>query len=239
VSYAGEGVARGPASQFPEQGAKLGVREVQKQATREKVVEAARSLFEEIGYEETTIRMVAERAGVSVGSVFTTFESKVDIFNYILFEKFEALFSELQRISPYLKGSACHRIASLMSIAYGVECRQLDLMISHLAASHGWPRRIEDEHNKRRARLVGLFRDILDQGVATGEVRDEVDLDQFIDILLSIYTRNYRRAYYEKLTPEELSALAEKQCAVLFHGVTTGGYAATPERADSVRAAGG
>jgi AcrR family transcriptional regulator len=201
----------------------VGVREVQKQATREKVVEAARSLFEEIGYEETTIRMVAERAGVSVGSVFTTFESKVDIFNYILFEKFETLFSELQRISPYLKGSACHRIASLMSIAYGVECRQLDLMISHLAASHGWPRRIEDEHNKRRARLIGLFRDVLDQGVASGEIRLDVDLDQFIDILLAVYQRNYRRAYYEKLTPEELSALAEHQVSVMFTGVAVRG----------------
>ncbi len=214
----------------------MGVREVQKQATREKVVEAARSLFEEIGYEETTIRMVAERAGVSVGSVFTTFESKVDIFNYILFEKFEALFSELQRISPYLKGSACHRIASLMSIAYGVECRQLDLMISHLAASHGWPRRIEDEHNKRRARLIGLFRDILDQGVTQGEVRADVDLDQFIDMLLSVYVRNYRRAYYEKLTPEELSALAEQQCAILFQGLGAASFSVAQEA--NVRAAG-
>ncbi len=216
----------------------MGVREVQKQATREKVVEAARSLFEEIGYEETTIRMVAERAAVSVGSVFTTFESKVDIFNYILFEKFEALFSELQRISPYLKGSACHRIASLMSIAYGVECRQLDLMISHMAASYGWPRRIEDEHNKRRARLIGLFRDILDQGVAQGEVRTDVDLDQFIDILLAVYTRNYRRAYYEKLTPEELSGLAEQQASLLFRGIATRAEFAAIEEAHAMRVAG-
>jgi AcrR family transcriptional regulator len=207
----------------------LGVREAQKQATRERVVEAARRLFEEVGYEETTIRMVAERAGVSVGSVFTTFESKVDIFNYILFEKFEALFSELQRISPYLRGSACHRIASLMSIAYGVECQQLDLMVSHLAASHGWPRRIEDEHNKRRARLIGLFRDALDQGVASGELRADADLDLFVSMLLDIYVRNYRRAYYERLSPEDLSALTERQLNLLFIGVAAES-AETPAR---------
>jgi AcrR family transcriptional regulator len=195
------------------------------------VVEAARRLFEEIGYEETTIRMVAERAGVSVGSVFTTFESKVDIFNYILFEKFEGLFGELQRISPYLKGSACDRIVSLMSIAYGVECQQLDLMISHLAASHGWPRRIEEEHLKRRARLEGLFRDVLDQGVASGEVRSDVDLDCFVEVILSVYARNYRKAYYERLTPEQLSTLTERQMALLFQGVGAqgAGQAAMPE----------
>lgn len=197
----------------------MGVREVQKQATRDKVVDAARELFEEVGYEETTIRMVAERAGVSVGSVFTTFESKVDIFNYILFEKFEALFGELQRIAPYLRGSARDRITSLMSIAYGVECQQLDLMISHLSASFGWPKRIEEEHNKRRARLIGLLREALDQGVVDGEIRGDVDLALFVDILLTVYNRNYRAAYYEKLTPEQLSAICERQLELLFQGV--------------------
>lgn len=193
---------------------------MQKQATRDKVVQAARELFEEIGYEETTIRMVAERAGVSVGSVFTTFESKVDIFNHILFEKFELLFGELQRIAPYLKGTARDRIASLMSIAYGVECQQLDLMISHLAASHGWPRRIEEESNKRHGRLLGLFREALEHGVAGGEIRADVDLDLFVDMLFAVYLRNYRTASYESLTPEALSALTERQLTVLFQGVT-------------------
>jgi AcrR family transcriptional regulator len=196
----------------------VGVRDVQKQATREKVVEAARRLFEEVGYEETTIRMVAERAGVSVGSVFTTFESKVDIFNHILFEKFEALFSELQRIAPYLKGATCHRIVSLMSIAYGVECRQLELMISHIAASYGWPRRIEDESNKRRVRLVSLFREALDHGIANGELRADLDAELFVEMLFSIYTRNYRKAFYEKLTPEQLSDLTERQLVIMFDG---------------------
>ena len=215
----------------------MGVRDVQKQATRDKVVQSARVLFEEIGYEETTIRMVAERAGVSVGSVFTTFESKVDIFNHILFEKFELLFAELQRISPYLKGTARDRIASLMSIAYGVECLQLDLMISHLAASHGWPRRIEEESSKRHARLLGLFREALVQGVAAGEVREDVDLDLFVDMLFAVYLRNYRTAAYASHTPEQLSALTERQLSVLFQGVAASPTAAAPARAGEARAA--
>ena len=56
----------------------MGVRNEQKAATREKVLDAARDLFNEIGYDETTIRAIAERARVSVGSVFTTFASKAE-----------------------------------------------------------------------------------------------------------------------------------------------------------------
>ena len=193
-------------------------RKAQKAATRQRVVAAARELFEGVGYEETTIRMIAERAGVSVGSVFTTFESKVDIFNHILFEKFELLFGELQRISPHLKGTACERIVTLMSIAYGVECRQLDLMISHLAASHGWPDRIEAENARRQERLVSLFRDCLVYGVNCGELRADVDLDLFVEVLMAVYLRNYRKAYYGRLEADALAALIEHQVGLLFAG---------------------
>lgn len=195
-----------------------GVRKAQKAATRQRVVAAARELFEGVGYEETTIRMIAERAGVSVGSVFTTFESKVDIFNYILFEKFELLIGELQRIAPHLKGTCCDRIVSLMSIAYGVECRQLDLMISHLAASHGWPDRIELENARRQQRLVGLFHDCLLHGVRGGELRADLDLGLLTDTLMAVYLRNYRRAYYERLEADALSALIERQVKLIMMG---------------------
>ncbi|MBX7249419.1 MAG: TetR/AcrR family transcriptional regulator [Caulobacteraceae bacterium] len=201
------------------EGGMQGVRKQQKEATRQRVVSAARELFEGVGYEETTIRMIAERAGVSVGSVFTTFESKVDIFNHILFQKFELLFGELQRIAPHLKGSCCDRIVSLMSIAYGVECRQLDLMISHLAASHGWPDRIEAENARRHERLVGLFRDCLDHGVRAGELRADADLDLFLETLMAVYLRNYRKAYYERLGAEAMSELIEKQVKLIFEGL--------------------
>lgn len=199
-----------------------GVRKAQKAATRQRVVAAARELFEGVGYEETTIRMIAERAGVSVGSVFTTFESKVDIFNYILFEKFELLIGELQRIAPHLKGTCCDRIVSLMSIAYGVECRQLDLMISHLAASHGWPDRIEIENARRQQRLVGLFHDCLAHGVKGGELRADLDLGLLTDTLMAVYLRNYRRAYYERLEAEALSALIERQVKLIMMGARAG-----------------
>jgi len=202
-----------------EGGPGAGVRKAQKQATRERVLSAARELFEGVGYEETTIRMIAERAQVSVGSVFTTFESKVDIFNYILFEKFEALFGELSRIAPHLKGSCAERVASLMSIAYGVECRQLDLMISHLAASHGWPERIEAENARRQERLLGLFRECVQGGVASGDVRPDLDVDLLVETLLAVYLRNYRKAYYERLDPDALSGLIERQVQLIFRGV--------------------
>lgn len=46
------------------------LRESQKQQTRELILAAARQLFEQLGYDQTTIRAVAARAGVGIGTVF-------------------------------------------------------------------------------------------------------------------------------------------------------------------------
>ena len=196
------------------------VREAQKQATRDRVIEAARALFEEVGYEQTTIRMIAEAAGVAIGSVFTTFASKDEVLNHILLERFETLFEELDRLAPYLRGSTRHRVASLLSIAYGVERQSLGLMLAHLAASHGWPPEIETENNRRQARLTALLKSALAKGVEDGEVRADADLDLHIDIILAVYLRNYRTAWHQGLDAEALSTLMERQLDALFTGLT-------------------
>jgi AcrR family transcriptional regulator len=44
--------------------------------TRAAIVDAALGLFEEVGYDATTMRAIAERAGVSVGNAYYYFDSK-------------------------------------------------------------------------------------------------------------------------------------------------------------------
>lgn len=52
--------------------------------TRKKILKAARALFTELGFEETTTHLIAERAGLSVGGIYAHFKNKEDIFLYIL-----------------------------------------------------------------------------------------------------------------------------------------------------------
>lgn len=48
----------------------MGLRENNKQDKRERLTRAAHELFSEQGYEATTIRQIAERAGIGVGTIF-------------------------------------------------------------------------------------------------------------------------------------------------------------------------
>lgn len=59
--------------------------------TRAKIVDAALGLFAERGFEQTTMRLIADRAGVSVGNAYYYFRSKEDLmqaYYHSLFQTF-------------------------------------------------------------------------------------------------------------------------------------------------------
>jgi AcrR family transcriptional regulator len=62
-------------------------RERRKRRTREGIVEAARGLFLERGFEEATLSEIAERADIASSTLFTYFATKADLFfaDYHLF----------------------------------------------------------------------------------------------------------------------------------------------------------
>src|SRR5689334_12109307 len=90
------------------QGATL--RQSQKEATRQRVLDAARDLFDSHGYQGTTIREIARLAQVSVGSVFTTFASKGEILSEVMQSRLDPLYAEIDRVMPHLRGSTADRL---------------------------------------------------------------------------------------------------------------------------------
>lgn len=52
--------------------------------TREKILDAAKELFAENGFEEATTHSIAEKAGISVGGLYAHFKNKEEIFLNVL-----------------------------------------------------------------------------------------------------------------------------------------------------------
>lgn len=67
------------------------MRQTQKQATRAKILAVAQTLIETQGYQATTLRHIAQAAGVAVGTVFVHFESKEDLFYTAFYADLEAI----------------------------------------------------------------------------------------------------------------------------------------------------
>lgn len=195
----------------------MGLRETRKQATRARVLAAARDLFEEVGYEAATIRLIAKRAGVATGSVFTTFESKKTILQAVMAERLDTLYEQLLRITPHLRGTCIDRIRSIMAVHYGFEMERPRLYTAYVALSFDWSIARSPASFGGNPKLRGMLGEVIREGIAGGEVRADLDIELFLDVMLASYGFNYRHAGEEDAIG--LTARFDRQIGLLFQGL--------------------
>lgn len=194
---------------------KLTRRALAKQQTREKVLQAAREMFIERGYEGATIRDIAGAAGMSTGAVFASFTDKPELFDAILAEDFTALLDPMQdaaRTAPSVREA----LVALSGVAYRAHTRQLPLIQAALAAS--WTRTPEAERLRRDALrpLRALVLEVLERGVERGELSRRFDLRLVADVIWDLFLAGYRPAAFEGLSVEnQTGRLAERIDLVL------------------------
>src|ERR1700761_5511184 len=141
-------------------------RTIQKEATRNRVIEAARAIFDTRGYEGATIREIARHAGVSVGSVFTTFASKGEILSQVMQDRLDGLYAELDRVMPHLRGATGGRLRTMFAIHFAFEPRHTHLFRPHTAAAYDGPLPPTAKPMGRTPRLQEIMRECLEKGVA-------------------------------------------------------------------------
>ncbi|MFA7261843.1 MAG: TetR/AcrR family transcriptional regulator [Caulobacter sp.] len=194
---------------------KLTRRAMAKQQTRQKVLQAAREMFIERGYEGATIRDIARAAGMSTGAVFASFTDKPDLFDAILGEDFAALLDPMKdaaRTAP----SARDALVAMFGAAYRAHSAQLPLIQAALAAS--WTRTPEAERLHREALrpLRALVIEVLERGVDRRELTQRFDLRLIADVIWDLYLAGYRPAAFEGLSVEtQTDKLAERIDLVL------------------------
>lgn len=78
---------------------KVGVRERSKQERQDRIMMAARRLLAEHGYDATTLRQVAERAGLGLGTLFNYISDKRDLI-YLVFNKEVSVVTDASLAAP-------------------------------------------------------------------------------------------------------------------------------------------
>src|ERR1700761_8039970 len=144
-------------------------RTIQKEATRNRVIEAARAIFDTRGYEGATIREIASHAGVSVGSVFTTFPSKYEVLSQVMQDRLDGLYAELDRVMPHLRGATVDRLRTMFAIHFAFEVRHKRLFLAYIAAAYDWTLPPTATPIGRNRRLQDIMRECLCKGVEEGD----------------------------------------------------------------------
>lgn len=199
-------------------GEHLSVRKSQKEATRQRVLDAARDLFESKGFDATTVREIASQAAVSVGSVFTTFSSKNDILSQVMADRLDALYAELDRLAPHLRGSTPDRLQSIFAIHYAFETRRTRLFLAHIAAAYNWTLSPSSRPYGRNPRLRLVIRDCTADGIKRGDVDPATDLEVVVDALMASYAWTYRLAAWEDADAETMGKVMDRHIGLIASG---------------------
>lgn len=168
--------------------------------TRARVVQAAHDLFFEKGYAASTLKEIADRAGVSEPTIYAVFSSK----RQLLLSVFQAGRTGEPESTGGADGPTAARFHSpptAQSIAHEVRrTREGGAPVARIIQAAGdadpelaelW-QEIQDERHDRMAELAEMLR-------SAGLLRKQLDLDQATDILWTLTSNdNYTHLVLER-----------------------------------------
>lgn len=150
---------------------RVGVRQISKQESQHRIMMAARDLFAELGYEQATLRQIAEKAGLTVGALFNHVTDKRDLIYLIFNEEVETV-AELALAAPRPYQTFDGKLRSIVEHYYrlfaGEPVLARILLSEVVVLTPGM-------HLKRyllqRNRLVGSIAELVEQAQQTGEIK--------------------------------------------------------------------
>ncbi len=184
---------------------------------KEQVLEASVTLFSRKGYHGTTVRDIAEEAGMLSGSLYAHISTKEDLLYEIVLGAADRFTAALQPIASG-PGNATARLRQAMIAHIGV-------IASSRAASivfmHEWQALSEERRAviaARRDEHEALFTQIIRQGVESGEFY--AALDQKFARLLVLSAVNWVYNWYDPAGPLAPEALADRFATLVLDGFT-------------------
>ena len=187
--------------------------------TRRRVLDAARQLFMERGYEAATIRDIAGQAGLSTGAVFASFVDKTDLFNAVMAEDFQR---QVEALRQAARPDAKVEDGVLVVFEAGYRFHGAQLPLLQAAISLSWSHGLGGEFGDRPSFGLAMdaLADILSRGVKTGELKASPDQVRLVaEVLWDAYVANYRRALFDGWTADRLIERMRQQIQLVLAGL--------------------
>lgn len=200
-----------------------------RQATRQKLYEAAVTLIAEQGFSATTVDEIAERAGVAKGTVYYNFASK------------SVLFEELLRHGVGILSTSLREAAQKTADKGGSKIDALDAMIraglvfidaypafTQLYVAELWRtnRAWQSTLSVVRQEAVAVVEGVLHDAVTSGELSDEIDVPLTAAALVGMVL--VAALDWQAFQPERSLDDVHAALSLLLQGRVGGGQPLTP-----------
>jgi TetR/AcrR family transcriptional regulator len=211
---------------LPNQAEQAPKRERRKEARPGELLDAALDLFVEKGFSATRVEEVAARAGVSKGTLFLYFQSKVDLFKAVVRENIANKFPTWQEEFVTFEGTSADMLRyALVSWWERIgKTRASGITKLVMSEAQNFPEIAAFYQEEVIQPGNAMIRRILERGVKSGEFRD-IDLEQAVHIIVApmIFLMMWKHSMgacassAKIVDPEQFIHM---QVDVLLHGMT-------------------
>lgn len=186
--------------------------------TREKLLQLAARAFGTQGYAATTMRAIADQAGIEAASIYYHFSSKEELLEAVMDQGGESIFAHTREyIAALPPGADAEQrfragLLGLMTamIKYG------DYTLAHGRRLTELPDKVRERQIKRRAQHQEFWAGMLEDLRAEGSLREDVDIALCRVFVLNTITSAQSWFNPKKGSPEKV---VDTLCTVLFDGI--------------------
>lgn len=148
------------------------------EATRDHILAEAARLFRHQGYAATTLREIADAAGIKAGSIYYHFGSKDEILGVVLDRGIEVVGREVRERVAALPPTATDRqrvVAAIEGHLYGL-LQHGDFTSANIRLYGQIPLAAKNRHRVVRRAYADYWDTLLQQAMLSGELRNDTNL---------------------------------------------------------------
>jgi len=136
---------------------------------REEIVRAATRLFRQKGYHATSVKEIAEAAGLLKGSIYHYIKSKEELLFEITMKGIQPAIARLEKIIADPDLSYLEKLKAALAIQIGTLTEYIDEMTIFLREKNFLSGERQEIYWKSRRYYESLFRNLIDEGIRKGE----------------------------------------------------------------------
>ena len=162
-------------------------KDLRREATRAALIEAARALFAEFGYDDVAVTDIAREAGVSHSMINVYFNGKAGLLYEIVKELNGPQLQQTQRIARGT-GTATERLRSILRYWLERDLENPRLLAVLQSYSWVWPPETEAENRETRGAFQAELARVIGEGQSDGSLAGRLDPDSAAEAIWALYT---------------------------------------------------
>lgn len=187
---------------------------------RDELLALAAAMFAERGLRATTVRDIADSAGILSGSLYHHFSSKEEMVDEVLRGFLDWLFARYQQIID-TEANPLERLKGLFMASFeAIETRHAEVVIyqdeAKRLSSHERFSYVDERNRQQRKMWV----DVLTQGIEEGYFRPDVDVDLVYRFIRDTTWVSVR--WYQPGGPLTAHQVGQQYLSIVLGGITAG-----------------